>query len=160
MRSVAVLSELELTILGLVRSRPQSGYELRKALAASPGAVYPALKRLAAAGFLKAKPDPSTGRKKETFHATAAGRRALQSALQKLRLEEVRRDPQAVASRLQFLTGRAAAAFLAEYARLSAICAAELRGKAGLLAGHDAELYAARGRWAAKAAKGVIRRAG
>ena len=158
MRNVALLSDLELTILGLVRLQPRSGYDLRKEIAASPGAVYPALKRLASAGMLEARPDPSSGRKKETFHITTAGRKALQTALQKPAMEEVRGDPQAVAARLRFLTGKASMPFVEEYGRLSAICAAELKGRTDLLSSHDAELYAARARWAAKAAKALTRR--
>ena len=149
MRSVPILSDLELTILGLIRDRAQSGYELRKHLDASPGAVYPALKRLAAAGLLEAKVEEG-GRRKEVFHATAAGKRALKSGLEKPTLEEMRRDPQSVAARLRFLTGAAAKAFIAEYGRLATQCAADLKGRTDPLSQHDAELYAARARWAAK----------
>ena len=149
MRSVSVLSDLELTILGLVRDRAQTGYELRKHLDASPGSVYPALKRLANAGLLEAKVEPG-GRRRETFHATAAGKRALKSGLDKPTIEEMRRDPQSVASRLRFLTGAAAKAFIIEYGRLAAQCAAELKGRPDPLSQHDAELYAARARWASK----------
>jgi DNA-binding PadR family transcriptional regulator len=149
MRSVAVLSDLELTLLGLVRDEPRSGYDLRKHLDASPGAVYPALKRLSAAGLLDAKAEAG-GRKKETFHITAAGRKALKSGLHKPTLDEVRRDPQAVAERMRFLSGAALKSFLAEYARLSLACAARLKGRKDLLSQHDAAVYAARARWASR----------
>ena len=143
MRHAAVLSDLELSILGLIHAESRSGYDLRKELQASPGAIYPAVKRLAAAGLIAGK--PMTGaRKKESFHLTAAGRRTLKEGLGRPVIEEVRRDPQAVAARLRFLEGAAAREFLEEYARLAAICAEELERQAGLAARHDAALYAAR----------------
>ena len=60
---------LELAILGLLQQSPMHGYELRKQLAAvlgglrsiSFGSLYPALKRLRAAGFVTTdEPDPAT----------------------------------------------------------------------------------------------------
>jgi DNA-binding PadR family transcriptional regulator len=152
MRQTPVLSDLELRILGLIRESARSGYDLRKQLAASPGAIYPAVKRLAAAGLIEGKPEGS-GRKKETWSATAAGRRTLKEGLERPTIEEMRRDPQAVAGRLRFLDGAAAAGFLDEYARLSLQCAAELKGTPGLSAEHDAALYAARAKWAVGAVK-------
>ena len=95
---------------------------------------------------------PVTGaRKKESFHLTAAGRRTLKEGLGRPVIEEVRRDPQAVAARLRFLEGAAAREFLEEYARLSMQCAEELKGGSGLAAQHDAALYTARAKWAAMA---------
>ena len=51
MRNAPLLSDLELVILGFLRERPRSGYDIRKALSSasvsdSPGTVYPALHRL------------------------------------------------------------------------------------------------------------------
>ena len=158
MRQSPILSSLELSILGHIREQPQSGYSLRKTLAASPGAVYPALRRLAEGGLIEGKEEATGQRMRETFHVTAAGRRALRESLQRPALEEVRRDPQAVAERLRFLDDSAAAAFVEEYGRLSGIVAAELRDQTGLAAEHDAALYAARARWAATAAKRLTRR--
>ena len=74
-------------------------------------------------------------------------------AIREALFEEMRRDPQAVAGRLRFLDGPAAAEFLEEYARLSLQCAAELKGASGLAAEHDAARYAARAKWAASAVK-------
>jgi DNA-binding PadR family transcriptional regulator len=60
---------LELAILGLLQQSPMHGYELRKQLATvlgglrsiSFGSLYPALKRLRAAGFVTTdEPDPAT----------------------------------------------------------------------------------------------------
>lgn len=156
MRQTPVLSGLELRILGLIRESARSGYDLRKLLGASPGAIYPAVKRLAAAGLIEGRAEATGARKKEMFYATAAGRRALKEGLERPTLEEMRRDPQAVAARLRFLEGAAAAAFLEEYARLSLQCAEELKGTAGLASQHDAALYTARAKWAA----GALRRVG
>ena len=153
MRTTAILSDLELNILGCIRQEAQTGYAVRKTLQASPGAIYPALKRLAAAGLIEGKAEGN--RKREVFQATAAGRRALRESLSRPTLEELRRDPQSVAGRLRYLDGPAAAAFLDDYARLSAECAAELKGRTGLIAGHDAAVYAARSKWAAAAARRI-----
>lgn len=153
MRHTPILSDLELHLLGCIRQGPQTGYAIRKTIDASPGAIYPALKRLAAAGLIEGKTEGA--RKKEVFHATAAGRRALREALSRPTLEELRRDPQSVAGRLRYLEGPAAATFLDDYARLSAECAAELKGRTDLMAGHDAAVYAARAKWAAAAAKKI-----
>lgn len=160
MRHSPVLSSLELNILGRVREEGRSGYALRKVLDASPGAIYPALRRLAAEGLIEGKAEATGGRARETFRITAAGRRALREALERPAMEEVRRDPQAVAERLRFLEGPGAAAFVEEYGRLSAACAAGLKGEAGLAAEHDQALYLARARWAAAAAKRLRSRRG
>jgi hypothetical protein len=72
-------------------------------------------------------------------------------------LEEMRRDPQAVAGRLRFLEGASAAGFLEEYARLASRCAAELEGETGLSAEHDAALYSARAKWAMTTARRLRR---
>ena len=153
MRQTPILSDLELRILGLIRESARSGYDLRKLLGASPGAIYPAVKRLAAAGLIEGRSDGTGGRKKETFHVTPAGRRALRDGLERPTLDEMRRDPQAVAARLQFLEGAGAVQFLEEYARLSLQCAAELKGDRGLAADHDAAVYAARAKWALAAVR-------
>ena len=143
MRTRPVLSSLELSILGAVRQAARSGYAIRKSLDVSPGAIYPALRRLAAGGLLE---------EKEGYHLTAEGRRALKSALERPGIQEVRRDPDGVAMRADFLTGSGAAAFLAEYARLAAVCEDEWKSREGLAARYQAAIYAARSRWASRAA--------
>ena len=83
MHSVATL--LERALLGLLRQKPQSGYDLRKLFTTtpvrhfsdSPGSIYPALRRLQARGWVSAaaaKPDP---RQRQEFRITAEGKRAL-----------------------------------------------------------------------------------
>ena len=157
MRQTAVLSDLELRILGLIREEPRSGYDLRKVLASSPGSIYPAVKRLAAAGLIDGREEGTGARKKETFYPTASGRRALKDGLALPTLEEMRRDPQSIAARLRFLDGAAAASFLAEYGRLASQCASELERESGLAAEHDAAIYAARARWASATVKQLLR---
>ncbi|HVS33167.1 MAG TPA: PadR family transcriptional regulator [Thermoanaerobaculia bacterium] len=143
MRTRPVLSSLELSILGAVQQTARSGYAIRKALDSSPGAIYPALRRLAAAGFLE---------KRDGYHLTAEGRRALKSGLQGPAIQEVRRDPDGVAVRADLLTGSTASAFLTEYARLAAICEDEWKSQEGLAARYRAAMYAARARWASRTA--------
>ncbi len=162
MRNMTVVSDLELAILGFLRDEPRSGYELRKVLSSdSPGAVYPALKRLTASGLIEGAPDESTRRGKERFHITPTGRRVLREALVKqVTEEEVRRKPDACLLRMRFMESAAAAEFLAEYARLAARRAAELRNEGGVLSAHESAVYAVRARSAAKLAKSVTRRRG
>lgn len=162
MRNITVVSDLELAILGFLRQEPRSGYELRKVLSSdSPGAVYPALKRLTTGGLIEGAADESTRRGKERFHITAIGRRALRGALMKpLTEEEVRRKPDGCLLRVRFMEPAASAEFLFEYARLTGKRAMELRTDAGLLSAHESAVYAVRARSAAKLAKSVTRRRG
>jgi DNA-binding PadR family transcriptional regulator len=76
------LTLLELALLGLTHRSPQSGYDLRKTFAStamghyssSPGAIYPALKRLQARGLLSSSVDSTTRlRPKRLFRPTANG---------------------------------------------------------------------------------------
>jgi len=78
-------SILELALLGLLRQKPQSGYDLRKTFATtamrhfsdSPGSIYPALRRLEARDWIAAEPqagnDSENRRGRQVFHLTAAG---------------------------------------------------------------------------------------
>ena len=155
MRHAAVLSDLELRILGLIRGEEQSGYAIRKSLAASPGAIYPAIRRMAAAGLIAGKIEATGARRRETLQLTPAGRRALRDSLAAPAIEEVRRDPDGVAARLRFLDEKAAAAFLEEYGRICGVLAAERKSGHGLLADYEASIFTARARWAASAIKRI-----
>ncbi len=74
-----LISDLELAILGLIRQRPQSGYDLRKTFAGtamrhysdSPGSIYPALRRLHARGLLAVEEpfSASDGNRSRTAYA-------------------------------------------------------------------------------------------
>jgi DNA-binding PadR family transcriptional regulator len=80
---------LEFALLGLVRQKPQSGYDLRKTFATtamrhysdSPGSIYPALKRLEARGWIEAVPrrddEDNHPRRRQVFTLTTPGKEAL-----------------------------------------------------------------------------------
>jgi DNA-binding PadR family transcriptional regulator len=139
MKTHALYSDLELSLLGLLREQMRTGYEIRQMLGASPGAVYPALRRLQEAGLIDGQA------------LTPAGRRALRQALaQPIDKDQLRRKPDSVALRLRFLTAGARSAFLREYARLCAEVAGELKGADDPLSQHDAAIFTARARWAAR----------
>ncbi|MDT8066950.1 MAG: PadR family transcriptional regulator [Terriglobia bacterium] len=78
-------STLEYALLGLLRQSPQSGYDLRRTFAStpmrhfsdSPGSIYPALRRLDSRGWITAKPEPETARRRQVYRVTPAGRKAL-----------------------------------------------------------------------------------
>ena len=80
------LSTLSLAILGLVSQQPRSGYDLRKMFSstpmghfsASPGAIYPALKRVEECGWVRAKvKNDKTLRPKQVYTITKEGRGVL-----------------------------------------------------------------------------------
>ena len=76
------LSSLSLAILGLISQQPQSGYDLRKVFSttpmghfsSSPGAIYPALRRIEAHGSVRpaARPEKN-GRQRTTYQITRRG---------------------------------------------------------------------------------------
>jgi PadR family transcriptional regulator, regulatory protein AphA len=79
------LTDFEQVLLGLIAAQPRSGYGLRKLLTTtpasvyqpSPGALYPALRRLADRGLLRAQTTPSSGRRAQRLYSvTNAGRAA------------------------------------------------------------------------------------
>jgi DNA-binding PadR family transcriptional regulator len=77
------VSTLEFALIGLLRQKAQSGYDLRKTFTEtamrhysdSPGSIYPALRRLHTKGLIEAEPRDRRGR--EVFHLAAAGVEAL-----------------------------------------------------------------------------------
>jgi DNA-binding PadR family transcriptional regulator len=84
------LTTLEYALLGLVAQSPQSGYDLRKtfdttamgSFSGSPGAVYPALRRLERRGLVEGEIDATTAlRPRMVFRPTAAGRETLEAWL-------------------------------------------------------------------------------
>jgi DNA-binding PadR family transcriptional regulator len=76
---VKTVSTLEFALLGLLRQKAQSGYDLRKTFTEtamrlysdSPGSIYPALRRLQTRGLIEAEPKDRRGR--EVFHLTPEG---------------------------------------------------------------------------------------
>jgi DNA-binding PadR family transcriptional regulator len=90
MRIAAPLSTLRLAILGLLAREPRSGYDLRRVFAttplghfsSSPGAVYPALERLAEEGLVRgAAAVPAAARPRVVYSLTPAGAAALDAQL-------------------------------------------------------------------------------
>lgn len=84
------ISTLSLAILGLIAQRPGSGYDIRKVFAttpmgsfsSSPGAIYPALKRLEKNGWVRGEiQNEGMLRPKQVFSLTDEGKRALRERL-------------------------------------------------------------------------------
>ena len=80
------ISVLGYALLGLLSSRPSSGYDLRKTFALtpmrtfsdSPGAIYPALQRLEESGLIRGKVQDGSGlRRRKIYRLTADGAVAL-----------------------------------------------------------------------------------
>jgi DNA-binding PadR family transcriptional regulator len=85
-------SQLGFALLGLIHQQPMSGYDLRKLFTStamgsysdSPGAIYPALKRLEASGLARGTVEESASlRKRRVFAITPKGLAALQAWLKK-----------------------------------------------------------------------------
>jgi len=81
--AIRPLTDFEQVLLGVIDSEPRSGYGLKKVFNASPssvyqpspGALYPALRRLEARGLLRAETTESAGRRAQRrYHVTDAGR--------------------------------------------------------------------------------------
>ena len=76
-------------ILGAVRSRPRSGYEIKQLVdratryfwAASYGQLYPELHRLEETGLITGTSEPRGGRQRVVYSLTPAGREALEAWL-------------------------------------------------------------------------------
>jgi len=111
---MATDSDLGFALLGLLHQAPRSGYDLRKAFATtplghfsdSPGAIYPALRRLSRRGWIEGLPGaPEGGRRRRPYRPTAPGRRAFRQWLRaRPTPEEAGRDLDAQILRLAFLS--------------------------------------------------------
>lgn len=83
------LSPTAYVILGLVRSEPRSGYEIKAMVdgstrffwAASYGQIYPELKRLAEGGLVSGAEAPTGGRRRTVYEITADGEEELKAWL-------------------------------------------------------------------------------
>lgn len=81
------LTALSGALLGLINESPRSGYDLRKVFATtpmrhfsdSPGAIYPALRRLRAEGLVTARVAGRSLRPREIYQLTPKGRTALRA---------------------------------------------------------------------------------
>jgi len=83
--AVRPLTDFEQVLLGIINSEPRSGYGLKKLFNASPasvyqpspGALYPALRRLEGRGLLRAETQVSSGRRAlRLYSVTPAGHAA------------------------------------------------------------------------------------
>jgi DNA-binding PadR family transcriptional regulator len=100
-------------LLGLLIDAPLSGYDIRRlftqtplaTFSDSPGAIYPALKRLEAAGFVRGRVERSAGlRQRRLFRVTPAGKAALESWLnQPVTRDAVVRDSDELMLRFSFM---------------------------------------------------------
>jgi DNA-binding PadR family transcriptional regulator len=107
------VSLLAYALLGLLHQRPGSGYALRKMFAStpmgtfsdSPGAIYPALRRLERQGLVRGRMAQSAGlRQKQMFRLTPRGKAALEEWLERpLTHEDVVRGMKDVMLRFAFM---------------------------------------------------------
>ncbi len=110
------LTTLEYALLGLVGMSPMTGYDVHKVFAStplahfssSPGAIYPALRRLARGGLLQARLDSTKeARPRRVFSLTAAGERAIEQWLRRpVTREELIRSDGAPVLRFSLAAGR------------------------------------------------------
>lgn len=106
-------SVLGFALIGLLYQQPMSGYDLRKVFATSamgsfsdsPGAIYPALKRLETRGLVRGTVETSTGlRQRRIFRNTAKGQAALKGWLRRsLTRDDVIRHLDEVMLRFSFM---------------------------------------------------------
>jgi DNA-binding PadR family transcriptional regulator len=107
------ISLLGYALLGLLHQSPNSGYALRRTFATtpmgtfsdSPGAIYPALRRLEQEGLVRGRLESSAGlRQKQTFRLTPRGLAALEEWLQRpVRRADVVRGMDDLMLRLAFM---------------------------------------------------------
>ena len=85
MKADALRGHLDALILAVVEREPLHGYAIIEALQVRSGGeidlptgtVYPALRRLEAAGYLASSWSETGGRRRRTYKLSSAGRRAL-----------------------------------------------------------------------------------
>jgi DNA-binding PadR family transcriptional regulator len=145
------LTTLEYGLLGLIGMSPLTGYDVHKVFAStplahfssSPGAIYPALRRLARVGLLEARLDTAKeARPRRVFSLTAAGERALDLWLHRpVTREEFVRGEGAPVLRFSLAGGRLSReeilAYLETYQQAVAAYLKELYGHAELTTGPE-----------------------
>lgn len=136
------LTTLEYGLLGLVGMVPMSGYDVHKVFettplahfSSSPGAIYPALRRLERRGLLEARLDQTTeARPRRVYSLSEAGDAALLAWLREpVTQEGMVRDAGAPILRFSLMQGRLSpaevVAYLEGYRRVVKSYVEELRG--------------------------------
>jgi len=145
------LTTLEYALLGLVGMSPMTGYDIHKVFAttplahfsSSPGAIYPALRRLAHIGLLESRLDTAKeARPRRVFSLTGAGKKALDLWLhQPVTREELIRGDGAQVLRFSLAGGRLSReeilAYLETYHKAVEAYLKELYGHAELTTGPE-----------------------
>lgn len=177
-------SSLELAILGLLWQQPRCGYDLLKVFSetaiggfsSSPGAIYPALKRLEGYGSITGKVENrDTLRPRQVYRLTTAGAKTLKQHLrQPVTWDDVMRHADGVLLRFAFageVLGRdEAIRILDQFARAIDSYLTDLKAQLGALTQtadpygryalqHGIDMYYADARWARKVIKALKRRA-
>lgn len=169
-------TSLEYALLGLIHMQPQSGYDLRKIFettpmghySSSPGAIYPALKRLDEQGLIEGEiADRETLRPKRVYKATPHGVETLRAWVsQPITKEDLLRQEDELMLRFAFMGAvvddsvthrflgqmvQALDLYIPELEEILKTMPAEgpLHGRLAL--GSGIEAYKARRRWAKKA---------
>ena len=127
MKKQNVDSPLSLAIVGLLSIEPMSGYDLRKillttgmqAFSASPGAIYPALRRIEKDGRIKgAVEKKDTLRPRMVFTLSKRGRAAfVESLTQPVTREDVVRRMDSLLLRFSFMSELVGADKMADFLR-------------------------------------------
>jgi DNA-binding PadR family transcriptional regulator len=145
------LTTLEYALLGLIGTFPATGYDIHKVFSttpfahfsSSPGAIYPALRRLANIGLLEARLDAAREtRPRRVYSLTRVGRKALDAWLhQPVTRDELIRGAGAPILRFALaggrLTGDEILSYLEIYRKAVAAYVEELYGYAGQTAGSE-----------------------
>lgn len=147
----APVSSLGYALLGLLEGAPLSGYDLRRIFAQtamktysdSPGAIYPALKKLERQALVQGRVEKGSGlRRRRLYRPTPRGREALRAWLRRpVNREDVSRGLQELMLRFAFsepVLGRAASVRLLD--SLEAEIAAYLPSLREQLAGLKASM--------------------
>jgi DNA-binding PadR family transcriptional regulator len=145
------LTTLEYALLGLIGMSPATGYDIHKVFAttpfahfsSSPGAIYPALRRLAHIGLLEARLDTTREtRPRRVYSLTRVGEEALDTWLhQPVTRDELIRGAGAPILRFALaggrLTGDEILAYLETYRKTVAAYVEELYGYTDETAGSE-----------------------
>lgn len=166
---------LEHLLLGLLLAEPRTGYAIRRVFDAtpmgrfssSPGAIYPALRRLRAARLIDARPAPGRGRRRTSVYAlTAPGRATVERWLaEPVAADDAVRRPDELILRFAFMAFSRSAdprRFLTQYEAAMRSEAAAVRSwlatvgaaypaVAKLALEHGMSVYEARRDWARRA---------